>query len=127
MKLLRKLKILDLSNIYTGLDIFIEANGKVVGNVYTGFRKMHHDFGTFGIMIFQMIFAIIITIYYEKIKNMKNINKISLSIIFYAAISFSIFFHSYSEFFFSTIISFNYIAFFALIYIIKYIVTKIKI
>ena len=106
---------------------YVESNGLVIGNVYTAFRKMHHDFGVFGIMIFQMIQAVIITIYYEKIKNMKDINKISISIIFYSAISFSIFLHSYSEFFFSVVLSFNYMAFFALIYIIKYIVTKIKI
>lgn len=127
LKLLRKLKIVENQVIDTGLATYVESNGLVIGNVYTAFRKMHHDFGVFGIMIFQMIQAVIITIYYEKIKNMKDINKISISIIFYSAISFSIFLHSYSEFFFSVVLSFNYMAFFALIYIIKYIVTKIKI
>ena len=121
-KLLRKLKIVETQVVDTGLATYVESNGLVVGNVYTAFRKMHHDFGVFGI-----IQAVIITIYYEKIKNMKDINKISISIIFYSAISFSIFLHSYSEFFFSVVLSFNYMAFFALIYIIKYIVTKIKI
>ena len=127
LKFLRKLKIVESQVIDTGLATYIESNGLVVGNVYTAFRKMHHDFGVFGIMIFQMVQAVIITIYYEKIKNMKDINKISISIIFYSAISFSIFLHSYSEFFFSVVLSFNYIAFLALIYIIKYVLTKIKI
>lgn len=127
LKLLQQFKLIDFPLVDTGLATYVESNGNVVGNVYTGLRRMHHDFGVFGVMIFQMIMSLVITIYYEKIKNMRKIDNISLSIIFYSAISFSIFLHSYSEFFFSTIISFNYIAFFVLLYIIKYCVTKVKI
>ena len=127
LKLLRKFKLLEMQTVDTGLATYVEVNGIVIGNVYTGFRKIHHDFGVFGIMIFQMLQAIILTIYYEKIKGMKNINNVSISIIFYAAISFSLFFHSYSEFFYSVILSFNYIAFLVMLLIIKYIVTKIKV
>ena len=127
LKFLRKLNLIESSVVDTGLATYVESNGNVVGNVYTGLRRIHHDFGVFGIMIFQMILAFIITVYYEKIKNMKKIDNVSIGIIFYSAISFSIFLHSYSEFFFSTIISFNYLAFFVLIIAIKYCITKIKI
>lgn len=127
LKLLRQFKLIETPMVDTGLATYVEANGVVVGNVYTGLRRMHHDFGVFGVMIFQMLMSLIITVYYERIKSMKEIDNISLSIIFYSAISFSVFLHSYSEFFFSTIISFNYIAFFILLYVIKYCVTRIKI
>ena len=56
---------------------FVESNGVVIGNVYTGFRKMHHDFGTFGVLFFQMLMAFLVTVYYEKLKNVNKINGIS--------------------------------------------------
>lgn len=127
LKLLEKFKIIDSRPDNSQLAAYIESNGVVIGNVYTGFRKMIHDFGILGIIIFQGLFSVIITVYYEKLKNMKQINKISLGIIFYAAISFTIFLHSYSEFFFSTIISFNYIAFLFLLYVMKIIVQRVRI
>lgn len=126
LKFLRQLKLIDSLPVDTGLADYVESNGQVVGNVYTGFRRMHHDFGLFGVMIFQMIMALLLTIFYEKIKHKKSIDNISIGIIFYSAIAFSMFLHSYSEFFFSTIISFNYLAFLVLIIIIKFCITKIK-
>lgn len=127
LKFLRKLNIVESQVADTGVGKYIESNGIVIGNVYTGFRKMHHDFGMFGIMVFQMIMSVVVTIFYEKIKRMKNINIVSVAIIFYAAISFSMFLHSYSEFFYCIVLSFNYAVFLLLLYIIKYIVTKLRI
>lgn len=127
LKFLRQIKLIDTEPVDTGLADYLESNGKVVGNVYTGFRRMHHDFGIFGVIVFQMIMALILTIFYEKIKQKESISNISIGIIFYSAISFSMFLHSYSEFFFSTIISFNYFAFLVLLIIIKFCITKIKV
>ncbi len=126
LKLLEKFKVIDSRPNNAQLASFVESNGILIGNVYTGFRKMVHDFGIFGVGLFSGIMSIILTIYYEKLKNMKKINIVALSVIFYAAISFTLFLHSYSEFFFSVIISFNYMMFFILLYIVKLIVQKVK-
>lgn len=126
LKLLEKFKIIESRPDNSKLATYVESNGIVIGNVYTGFRKMIHDFGMSGVIVFQGLMSIIMSVYYEKIKNKKKINDISLSIIFYSAISFTMFLHSYSEFFYSTIISFNYIAFFVLLYVMKIVVRRVR-
>lgn len=126
LKLLEKFKIIESRPDNSELATYVKSNGIVIGNVYTGFRKMIHDFGMLGVVFFQGLMSVIMTVYYEKIRNKKKINNISLSIIFYSAIAFTMFLHSYSEFFYSTIISFNYIAFFALLFVMKIIVQRVR-
>lgn len=127
-------KLLNQFNVLSKLDKSEDAgefrtiyNGKVIGNVYTGFRKMYHDFGISGVIIFQSMMAIIYNIMYYNIKNRNSKRCISMRILSYACINFCLVFHSYSETFFSTVLSFNYFALFAMMYFIRFCILKVKI
>lgn len=130
-KVLFQLGVISNRNVSKDIGTFIyDDNGKAIGNVYTAFRNMYHDFGYVGVFIFQIILAIVYNIFYYKIlyKEVKEKNKIiNMSIIIYATISFCLYFHSYSEYFYCTILSFNYIVLFIMMYIVKYWLLKIKI
>ena len=93
-------------------------NGKVLGNVYTGFRKLYHDFGIFGVIILQSLLAIIFNKLYYDCFYKKNKMSISFNIILTGTIFFCLALHSYSESFYSTVLSFNYISFFIIVYFI---------
>lgn len=121
-KTLYKLGVLDREyKIYLE---FRSSNGIVIGNVYTALRSYIQDFGILGMIFMQVILSGIITILYENVKK-TNLNKVSILLIFYAISIHSIFLHAYSEFFFNTILSINYIVLFICIYIVKkFIVVK---
>ncbi len=127
-KFMTQIKILPISNIPSDVGNYrATSDGVIIGNVYTGFRKMHHDFGVIGVIFFQSILAIIFNyLYYKIVYNKKN-DIISKELLVYSVLSFCLILHSYSEFFFSTIISFNYFFVFFMIFIIRYCLLKYKI
>lgn len=107
----------------------VSDTGVLIGNVYTAFRKMHHDYGILGVILFQTILSIIFSNMYYKIIAQREFfgNEIYLRIIVYSAIVFCLVLHSFSEFFFSTILSFNYIVLFIMMSVIKFMYLKVKI
>lgn len=119
-KFLSQIKLLPKAEVSSELGMFREtSDGFVIGNVYTGFRKMHHDFGVIGVVLFQGVLAIIFnSLYYKVVYNRKN-NIISKELLVYGVLTYCLMLHSYSEFFFSTIISFNYFFVFVMIFIIR--------
>ena len=106
---------------------FRSSNGVSLGNVYTSFRRMIQDFGVSGLIILNFLFGIIMTCYYNFIKNSKSIDKISLKYIFYFMILHSVVLTPFSDFFFSTILSINYLNIAFYMIIISFVLRKIKI
>lgn len=105
---------------------FRRSNGIWIGNVYTALRMYYQDFGMVGVIILQVIYSILCTLLFLKSLN-EDTNKMPLKIILYGVISFTLFLHSYRDFFYSTIISVNYINIFVYIIIIRFMIKKVKI
>lgn len=131
-KLLDQLNVIDNRNVSKDIGKFIYTEqGEAIGNVYTAYRNMYHDFGYVGIVFFQIILAIFFNSFYYKILNKSNKitknNNIDLGIIIYSTISYCLFFHSYSEYFFCTVLSFNYIMLFIMIYFTREWLIKVKV
>lgn len=103
------------------------SNGVTVGNVYTAYRSYYHDFGMTGVIVLQSLLSIIITLYYENIKIKANKCTINISIIMYCIIIHTIFLNSYREFFYSTVISINYLILLICLIVIKYFLLHIRI
>ena len=68
----------------SNLEFRIDANGNRAGNVYTGYRYYLHDFGLFGVLIFQIITAIFYSTWYERTRGRRLKNGIDLSLILFA-------------------------------------------
>ncbi len=118
---------LGLSQTYTIHLEFRRSNGVNLGNVYTAFRRMYHDFGLIGLTILQIVFSCVTFIYYKKVRESKDINKLYIGIVFYGIIAHTLLLHSFSEYFYSSIISINYALIILYMFIIKFLLTKIKI
>jgi len=88
---------------------------------------MFQDFGIIGVIVLQFLMSIIFNkIYYISLYK-KEKNEISFSIILMGSITFCLAFHSYSEAFYSTVLSFNYISFYILLMLIIKFLLKIEI
>lgn len=126
-KLLYQFKILDEQGISEdAMEFRTIYNDKVIGNVYTGFRKPYHDFGIIGVILLQIVQAFIFNrIYYNCFYKLEK-SEISFNIILSGTLVFCLALHSYSEAFYSTVLSFNYAIFFIMILIIIKFLTKIE-
>lgn len=87
---------------------FRSSNGVELGNVYTAFRRMYQDFGILGIIILNFIHGTIMSCYYKKIYSSDKV-KLSLGIIFYFMLLHTIILMPFSDFFYSTVLSINYL------------------
>lgn len=106
---------------------FRSSNGIVLGNVYTAFRRMYQDFGLGGLTLLQIIFAGIMHYYYKRVYINKNLDRISIFDVFYGIIAHTLLLNSFSEYFYSSIISVNYLLIIMYMYIISEFITKVKI
>jgi oligosaccharide repeat unit polymerase len=75
---------------------FREISGVQMGNIYTAFRTYYQDFGLSGIVVFQIIQALIYTIWYEKLKQQPNV-QFSFSLVVYGILTLPLFEHSIQE------------------------------
>lgn len=103
---------------------FRESNGIVIGNVYTSFRNFYYDFGTYGIVILQIVMAIFWSIYYKKIKKEKNVCKFDYPLIIYCMFIDKLFLHSYRDTFYSTVLTVSMITIIIYLFVIKKIIIK---
>lgn len=127
-KLAYQFKIIDDQGFSKDAMLFRTSyNNKIIGNVYTGFRKPYHDFGITGVIILQIILALIFNKLYYNCFYKREKNKISFRIIVTGTIFFCIVLHSYSETFFCNVLSFNYLMLFIIIYAIIYFLEKIEV
>lgn len=70
---LNKLHIIDYTKAQTHEWRAFADNGTLSSNVYTSIRSYYKDFGIFGVIILQLLFGFIITIFYLKTKHSSNI------------------------------------------------------
>lgn len=105
---------------------FRKVNDINLGNVYTAYRNMYQDFGFGGIIILQVILAVILTNLYMDIKENRKQDDIYIKLIMYVMIVRVLFFHAFSEQFFNNVISINYLTLLLLLYVAKWFLTKIK-
>lgn len=126
-KLMVQLHLKDNLSEKSSMKFRVSNTGVLIGNIYTGFRKMHHDYGKIGIVAFQVLLSIIFNKMYYSILNYKE-SKYGLDfrIILYCSLIYCLVLHSFSEFFFSTVISFNYIALFIIIIFIRYFLYHVR-
>ncbi len=127
-KFLGQLNIISVNNESDSMKFRISNSGVLIGNIYTGFRKMHHDFGVAGILFFQIILALIFNKLYYSILNKEILKSdLSLKILIYSSIIYCLVLHSFSEFFYSSVLSFNYLAIFIMMIFIKFVLKKVRI
>ena len=101
------------------------SNGVSLGNVYTAFRMYYNDFGMAGVIILQILLSFIFSIGYIKSLESKE-NGIDFGTIIYCYCIFSLVLHSYRDFFYSQIISINYINIIIYVYVVKLIFENVK-
>ena len=104
---------------------FRQSNGIWIGNVYTALRNYYQDFGLEGVIVLQIIYSVIMTSLYLIASN-KNNKSSNFILPIYALFGFTLILHSYRDFFFSTIVSFNYINIIIYMFIIMFIFKKIR-
>ena len=102
---------------------FRQSNGIWIGNVYTAFRNYYQDFGMQGVIILQVIYSFIITNLYNIASKSRN----NTALILYALFGYTLVLHSYRDFFFSTIISINYLNIMFYMFIVMQIFKRVKI
>lgn len=123
---LREMGLLNIIEYIPHLE-FRASNGIMIGNVYTAYRRYIQDFGVQGMIILQSIFALIYSLFYEKIKIKFTKKKLDYSLLVYSSISFPLFMHSINDCFFSGVLSVNYLIIIALLKFISWFVVDLKI
>ena len=121
-KFLNQIGVIDIPNFKIHLE-FAGLDGNSLGNTYTVFRPYFNDFGIIGVVILPFIEGWVMSILYRIIKRPK-IKELNMVLIIYSMIIPSSFFYGYSGFFFSTILSINYLIIITLTYIIAAILSK---
>lgn len=127
-KLMYQIKILDEQGISEDIAEFrMTYSKKVIGNVYTGFRKPYHDFGIPGVTILQSLLAFIFNILYYSCFYKKDKYNISFRIIVTSTLFYCLALHSYSEAFYCNVLSFNYLMFFIIMAITIRFIERVEI
>ena len=123
-----QIKILDEQGISEDIAEFrMTYSKKVIGNVYTGFRKPYHDFGIPGVTILQSLLAFIFNILYYSCFYKKDKYNISFRIIVTSTLFYCLALHSYSEAFYCNVLSFNYLMFFIIMAITIRFIERVEI
>lgn len=99
-----KLGLLDVPPYIWHLEFRYAPNGAFLGNSYPSYRSYLYDFGYFGLTILPIIYALIVNIiYYRYIYCSKNV--ITLSLLYYSTIFYTIFFDFSKSNFYSAYVS----------------------
>lgn len=119
---LRKLKIIDVPYYYIHHE-FRAINGVGIGNIYTALRDYYYDFGIFGMYMFHILFSVVYSIFYEKIKvEPKTIHILLFSLMYYCVLMYPI-----SNYFYSNVISIGFFINVIWVYIMYLFLIKKKI
>lgn len=101
---LRKLRLLNVPYYFAHRE-FRVSNGVSIGNVYTALRDYHYDFGLGGMFALHLVFSMIFSVSYERLKRkLKDKNIIVFSMMYYCVV-----FYSISNTFFANIISIGFL------------------
>ena len=78
------------------------ASGVYIGNIYTGFRLYHHDFGFAGVVFFSFLLGCIFSSWYKAIKSIRTWNSSKVFwVLLYASFIYMIFFHFFTDYFYT--------------------------
>ena len=115
-KLLKQLQIIegDVGSIHQD---FIEKDGVSLGNTYTSLKRYYSDLSYLGLIVFPFICGFIFTRLYKRTQYIK-IGTINFGLICYGSISYCLFLYCYDDYLFSSILSFNYLIIFTLMYMV---------
>ena len=102
---------------------FRSPNGVGLGNVYTAFRRMYQDFSFIGLIILNSIHGIVMGLWYKRIYSSPKV-KFGLNLILYFMVLHTVVLMPFSDFFFSTFLSINYINIIIYIIIIIFVFKK---
>lgn len=116
-----KFNVSEWSNV---LDLeFRFKNGQFLGNVYTAFRPYYHDFGYIGVIVLSALAGAFYSIIYNSIKyskQRKSRNCISIKIVFYSYMYYSVIFMFFSNSFYEQLINSNMIKIILFFYITRW-------
>lgn len=97
---------------------FTSLNGYSLGNTYTALRRYFVDYNIFGVVLFPTIMGYVFTKLYRICRRPKA-GSIDYSFLCYSSVIYCAFLYSYEEFFWSTVISVNYVLIFACLYVVS--------
>lgn len=127
-KTLEKFNLIDIGNVYSqngNLEMRFSNTGVVLGNVYGAIRRYYNDFGIHGVVFLQFICSIFYNVFYNRIKK-KKIRDFKWGILFYSYLLYHIFQIAIDDTFFKSFLSFNMLTSFIILYIVYYILVKVK-
>lgn len=99
----------DIDSKQTAHLSFRYYNDTMIGNVYTAYRRWHHDFGYIGLIILNAVMSLIINYCYYSFKYKFNQSKWEFLFILYGYISYSIFLHPIDSYFYTTIFQITFL------------------
>ena len=99
----------------------------MIGNVYTAYRRWHHDFGILGVLILNgvMAFTISFLYYFFKYNGYKFYREYLL--IVYSYIIYSVFLHPIDSYFYTTIFQVTFFTNLVLFFILFLLLTRVQI
>jgi oligosaccharide repeat unit polymerase len=103
---------------------FRTVNGIPVGNVYTAFRELYHDFSVAGLVFFQMLFGFVITRMYQFVKRRKKASRVSPLAILFCLILHAVYLQPFMNVFYTYMMSVNYAFIAAVILVISGAINK---
>lgn len=95
----------------------------MIGNVYTAYRRWHHDFGWAGIIILNGIMAAVYAIGYYIHKYRANIKNNELITVIYMYLAYCVYMHCIDSYFYTTVFQVTFVTnlvIFAIMYYILY-------
>lgn len=105
---------------------FRSKDGINMGNVYTGIRECYYDFGFWGVVVLMSFLGCFFGRMYRKVMSRES-KRIDINVIWYSIALSLIFFHSFSESFYRSYISLDYLLLYIIILMIILSIDKINI
>ena len=104
-----KITNFDIENKQTAHLSFRYYFSQMIGNVYTAYRRWHHDFGYFGVSILNGFMSLVFSICYYCFKFKKNNNHMGLYLSVYSYIVYALFLHPIDSYFYTTVFQLTFI------------------
>ena len=98
----------------------------MIGNVYTAYRRWHHDFGWLGILILNGFMAVVFAIGYYIHKYRPNIKFNELLTVVYMYLVYCVYMHCIDSYFYTTVFQVTFVTNLILFTIIYYVLYRSK-
>lgn len=98
----------------------------MIGNVYTAYRRWHHDFGWIGIIVLNGIMAAVFAVGYYIHKYKPNMKFNELITVVYMYLAYCVYMHCIDSYFYTTVFQITFITNFVIFTILYFILYKSK-